>query len=165
MTTTEISSSLVVTVLVLTPSSQAVLLTKVSLLLHLDNYSSALALLDSPSLANSAVFERAYCLYKLGREDDAEEVLQTVKGKAGEGGEFLEAQLVSPRFILFSSFKWTGDWRGNDEAGEVGRGTGRVETKTERRGTKGKGLLSSNGRLGSRVGGELDLLRLQQSRF
>ncbi|KAL7413617.1 hypothetical protein BDY24DRAFT_434801 [Mrakia frigida] len=88
-------------ILALTPTSPSILLTKVSLLLHLDNYSSALALLDSSSpetLSNSSAgFERAYCLYKLGREDEAEKVLQSVKGEAGEGGEFLEAQLAFRR--------------------------------------------------------------------
>lgn len=68
-----------------------------SLLIHLDLYGPALALLDTPALAQSqTAFERAYCLFKLGREDEAEAVLQEAKGTdGGEGAEMLEAQLVS----------------------------------------------------------------------
>ena len=83
-------------VLALSPDSTSVVLTKVSLLVHLDRYTAALALLDTPALADcQTALERAYCLFKLGREDEAEQVLKGAKGDAGEGAEMLEAQLVS----------------------------------------------------------------------
>lgn len=79
--------------------------TKVALLLHLDLYSAALALIDSLSPAEQAglAFERGYGLYRLAKEAEAGEVLESDQG---EGGSFLRAQLVrSPLscILLFDS--------------------------------------------------------------
>ncbi|CDZ96458.1 Signal recognition particle, subunit Srp72 [Phaffia rhodozyma] len=87
-------------ILALSPGSSLALLTKLSLLLHIDQYTSALTLLDSiakdGTVAPSTGFERAYCLYRLGREKEASEVLGSLEGDQfeGDGKEFLEAQLA-----------------------------------------------------------------------
>jgi hypothetical protein len=75
--------------------------TKLSFLLHLDRYAAALDLLGSLGPAEQATltFERAYGLYRLGREAEAKEVIDKAVAdghQLGEGAEFLQAQLVSP---------------------------------------------------------------------
>lgn len=88
------------TVVIALGPSPSLTATKLSFLLHLDRYSAALDLLSSLGPAEQATltFERAYGLYRLGREAEAKEVLDRAIADGhllGEGGEFLQAQLVS----------------------------------------------------------------------
>lgn len=85
-----------VPVIALAPSA-SLTATKISFLLHLDRYDTALALLVSlaPEARRELAFEHAYGLYRLGREAEARKVLDQAAG-AGEGAEFLQAQLVRP---------------------------------------------------------------------
>ncbi|OCF35430.1 signal recognition particle subunit SRP72 [Kwoniella heveanensis BCC8398] len=68
-------------ILALDPSSQAAFQTLLFLYLQTDDYTSALALLDTPptgttSSSGTLAFERAYCLYRLHREKEALRLLE-----------------------------------------------------------------------------------------
>jgi tetratricopeptide (TPR) repeat protein len=62
-------------------------------LIKLDKYKDALAFLDEATFLNSAemVLERGFCLYKLGKGDEAIEVL---KGNSGRAVQHVLAQNV-----------------------------------------------------------------------
>jgi signal recognition particle subunit SRP72 len=81
-------------VLSLDPTSASAFQTLLFLHLHTDEYASALAVLDSSSLASSLEFERSYCLYRLHREKEALKVLQKAS-TSGRKVKHLEAQIVS----------------------------------------------------------------------
>lgn len=80
-------------VLSLDPESAPAFQTLLFLHLHTDDYTSALAVLDSSSLASSLDFERSYCLYRLHREKEALEALKRSSGD-GRKEKHLEAQIV-----------------------------------------------------------------------
>jgi len=66
-------------------------------LINLDRYDDAFSVLSLPELAGEAVLERAYCLYKLGRLEDA--LAAAVDGARGGGRDerglkHVEAQAV-----------------------------------------------------------------------
>jgi signal recognition particle subunit SRP72 len=75
--------------------------TKIVALLSLDRYDDAIKVIESAdgqAVAETATLERAYCLYKLGRLQEAEEAAR----KAADGGDrnkrglrHVEAQAVS----------------------------------------------------------------------
>lgn len=71
--------------------------TKLFLLLQTEQYNAALTLIDSDEDPNHHAYEKAYTLYRLQRESDARDVLETIKKERGEGDRgivHLEAQLV-----------------------------------------------------------------------
>jgi len=78
-------------------SHKRTLHTKAVALINLDRYDDAFSVLSSPELADEAALERAYCLYKLGRLEDA--LAAAVEG-ARDGGrderglKHVEAQAV-----------------------------------------------------------------------
>lgn len=84
---------LTLVVLSLDPTSSSAFQTLLFLHLHTDDYASALAVLDSSSLASSLEFERSYCLYRLHREKEALEILQKAS-TTGRKVKHLEAQIV-----------------------------------------------------------------------
>lgn len=78
-------------------SHKQVLHTKAVALINLDRYDDAFSVLSAPELAGEAVLERAYCLYKLGRLEDA--LAAAVDGAGGGGRDerglkHVEAQAV-----------------------------------------------------------------------
>jgi len=78
-------------------SHKRVLHTKAVALINLDRYDDAFSVLSVPELAGEAVLERAYCLYKLGRLEDA--LAAAVDGAGGGGRDerglkHVEAQAV-----------------------------------------------------------------------
>lgn len=79
----------------LDPSDRDALRTKLFLLLQIEQYDTALALIAE--INEQCSFERAYALYRLQREEDAAQVLKEIKnnGKEAEqrGAMHLEAQL------------------------------------------------------------------------
>ncbi|CAL1711847.1 unnamed protein product [Somion occarium] len=80
-------------ILRLAPHDRDALQTKLFLLLQTERYGDALALIDGQP---EFVFEKAYSLYRLHKEDDVAEVLGTLKQEKGEddrGVIHLEAQL------------------------------------------------------------------------
>jgi signal recognition particle subunit SRP72 len=81
-------------VLRLEPGDADAMQTKVFLLLQTEQYTTALSLIgdDSPQYA----FEHAYSLYRLQREPDTTELLQTIRaeGKDDRGALHLQAQMV-----------------------------------------------------------------------
>lgn len=75
--------------------------TKLFLLLQKEQYDAALALINSVELATKYSFEKAYSLYRLHRESEAQGILEEIKAEKKEVDEsrdvmHLEAQLVSP---------------------------------------------------------------------
>jgi hypothetical protein len=76
-------------VLALSVSTPAYTHSKLALLLHLGRPQDALSLLAEDD-GNS--LEKAYALYKVGKDVEARHALEGVKG---EGAQVLEAQLVS----------------------------------------------------------------------
>ncbi|KAG0639989.1 hypothetical protein HOY80DRAFT_48284 [Tuber brumale] len=64
-------------------SHKRALHTKAVALINLDRYEDAFSVLSVPELAGEAVLERAYCLYKLGRLEDA--LAAAVEGARGGG--------------------------------------------------------------------------------
>ncbi|PWW72291.1 hypothetical protein C7212DRAFT_286909 [Tuber magnatum] len=64
-------------------SHKRALHTKVVALINLDRYEDAFSVLSVPELAGEAALERAYCLYKLGRLEDA--LAAAVEGAGGDG--------------------------------------------------------------------------------
>jgi signal recognition particle subunit SRP72 len=74
--------------------------TKLFLLLQTEQYNEALDLIDSDGDQSQHSYERGYSLYRLQRESDARNLLDTIKQEKGEddrGVVHLEAQLVSFR--------------------------------------------------------------------
>ena len=94
-------------VLALDQTSVPALQTLLFLHLHEDEYASALALLDKTPTGSSLSleFERAYCLYRLHREKEALEVLQTITSQ-GRKEDHLEAQIVSTPFSFKQVLPW-----------------------------------------------------------
>ena len=80
-------------VLNLDPKAETAFQTLLFLHLQTDDYASALALLDNPPSGTTLDFERAYCLYRLHREQEALEILSKISSK-GRKEEHLEAQIV-----------------------------------------------------------------------
>lgn len=77
--------------------------TKIVALLNLDRYEDALRVFESPDgqAVGNATLEKAYCLYKLGKLEEAQEVAKS----AADGGDrnkrglrHVEAQAVSCSF-------------------------------------------------------------------
>lgn len=64
-------------------SHKRTLHTKAVALINLDRYDDAFSILSAPELAGEAALERAYCLYKLGRLEDA--LATAVEGARGGG--------------------------------------------------------------------------------
>ena len=80
-------------VLALDPASLPAFQTLLFLHLQTDDYDSALKLLEKPPAPTLALdFERAYCLYRLSREQEALEALGELK--KGRKEMHLEAQVV-----------------------------------------------------------------------
>ena len=76
--------------------------TKLFLLLQTEQYNEALDLIDSNEDQSQHSYERGYSLYRLQRESDARNLLDTIKQERGgddRGVIHLEAQLVSFRLI------------------------------------------------------------------
>ncbi|KAF8181838.1 hypothetical protein BJ912DRAFT_1023532 [Pholiota molesta] len=70
--------------------------TKLFLLLQIEQYNEALALIDSDEGPDQYAYERAYALYRLQRASEAREILESIKKNKGEedrGIIHLEAQL------------------------------------------------------------------------
>ncbi|KAF8911680.1 hypothetical protein CPB84DRAFT_1671701 [Gymnopilus junonius] len=70
--------------------------TKLFLLLQTEQYNAALSLIDEDDDPSHHAYDRAYTLYRLQRESDARDVLDTIKKEKGEddrGIVHLEAQL------------------------------------------------------------------------
>lgn len=69
--------------------------TKIQLLVALDRYPEALALLN----ADEDKLTQAYCLYKTGREGEAQQAVAQLDEEEGEdrAAKLLEAQVVSHR--------------------------------------------------------------------
>jgi signal recognition particle subunit SRP72 len=67
------------------------------LLLQSDQYAAALSLLEQePAIANGYLFEKAYVLYRMHKEDEAFEIIQGLGVNANDRGvSHLDAQLVS----------------------------------------------------------------------
>ena len=84
-------------VLRLDPSDRDALRTKLFLLLQTEQYDAALALIVE--INEERLFERAYALYRLHREEESAQVLKEIKNHGREaeqrGVMHLEAQLVS----------------------------------------------------------------------
>jgi signal recognition particle subunit SRP72 len=88
-------------VLRLHPHDPSAFHTKLFLLIQTERYASALTLVSSlsPDDASRYAFQRAYCLYRLHREDETCEILKSIKDKEEDkeddrGMLHLEAQLV-----------------------------------------------------------------------
>ena len=84
--------------------------TKLFLLLQTEQYNEALNLIDSDADQSQHSYERAYSLYRLQRESDARDILDTIKQENGEndrGVVHLEAQLAS--FRLAQTFSNNSD--------------------------------------------------------
>ena len=94
--------SVLIIVLALDPSSQAAFQALLFLHLHTDDYASALNLVENPPLPADLPFERAYCLYRLHREQEALDILKNNIGEKGRREDHLEAQIVCryPRFLV-----------------------------------------------------------------
>lgn len=94
---------IVIAVLSLDPKSDAAFKTLLFLLLETDAYAPALELVESTIAAQSRgnlEFEKAYCLYRLHKEEESLKIVESVKGTARSGEdkakwEHLEAQIVS----------------------------------------------------------------------
>ncbi|EIN06645.1 hypothetical protein PUNSTDRAFT_90354 [Punctularia strigosozonata HHB-11173 SS5] len=67
--------------------------TKLFLLLHTEQYEAALTLVDSLDKEHGHDFGRAYSLYRLQREDEAESALKQLSDEDDRGALHLEAQL------------------------------------------------------------------------
>jgi signal recognition particle subunit SRP72 len=85
----------------LVPNDAVALQTKLFLLLQIDQYASALEVLGT-SLGDSSIsqqpsnyFERAYVLYRLHREQEAQDLLASMSDSSDRGVQHLDAQLVS----------------------------------------------------------------------
>ena len=92
------TSELYFSVLRLEPADVDARQTKLFLLLQTEQYNEALDLIDSDGDQNQHSYERGYSLYRLQRESDARNLLDTIKQEKGEndrGVIHLEAQLVS----------------------------------------------------------------------
>ena len=91
-------------VLRIAPHDADALQTKLFLLLQTDQYGAALSLIDSGASESSSghAFEKAYSLYRLQREAEAAEAIDTLKSRNGDdvrGVLHLEAQLVRIHLI------------------------------------------------------------------
>jgi signal recognition particle subunit SRP72 len=75
-------------------------------LLQTDQYDLALSLINVGEHAPRYAFEKAYSLYRLQRETEAEDVLASIpsQGNEGRGVLHLEAQLVSVLFVITAAF-------------------------------------------------------------
>lgn len=89
-------------VLSLDPKSDAAFKTLLFLLLETDAYAAALELVESTIASQSRgnlEFEKAYCLYRLHKEEDSLKIVESAKGSASGDDkvkwEHLEAQIVS----------------------------------------------------------------------
>lgn len=88
-----------ISVLSLDSSDKDALQAKIYLLLQTERYAEALSLLDTRGSLD--IYERAYTLYRLQRENEARDVLEKVKekGEDDRGTVHLEAQLVMYSFL------------------------------------------------------------------
>lgn len=86
-------------VLRLEPTDKDALQTKLFLLLQTEQYDAALSLIQNIEGQPGAAFARAYSLYRLHREEEAEPILQSLANDEDRGALHLQAQLVSPRLI------------------------------------------------------------------
>lgn len=77
----------------LEPNDTLAAQTKIQILIAVDRYPEALALLN----ADSDKLTRAYCLYKTGREGEAQQAIGELDDEEGEdrATKLLEAQVVS----------------------------------------------------------------------
>ncbi|PPQ64176.1 hypothetical protein CVT24_008550 [Panaeolus cyanescens] len=83
-------------ILRLNPSDPDAQQTKLYLLLQTEQYDAALTLIDHDDKKDELSYEKAYSLYRLQRESDAKELLNTIKTQKGDddrGVVHLEAQL------------------------------------------------------------------------
>ena len=96
-------------VLAINPSDTDARQTKLFLLLQTDKYAQALDLLDHAPDGQDVAYERAYCLYRLQHEEDADTALdQLMEAKPDDRGvQHLEAQLVRPPPPIHSQNKTT----------------------------------------------------------
>jgi hypothetical protein len=83
----------------LEPNDHDALQTKLFLLLQKEQYDAALALINNLENATKYSFEKAYSLYRLHRESEAEAMLADIKAREravdeSRGVTHLEAQLV-----------------------------------------------------------------------
>jgi signal recognition particle subunit SRP72 len=83
--------------------------TKVVALLNLDRHDDALKVFagaDGQKIADVAVLERAYCLYKVGQLQEAVELAQKaeVDAQNARALKHITAQAVSSSYIHFQSF-------------------------------------------------------------
>lgn len=98
-------------VLTLDSTSKPAFQTLLFLHLQTDDYASAIALLDNPPASSSLEFERAYCLYRLHREQEALDILTGINS-SGRKQLHLEAQIVSlsicvlVRVLTVSGIEW-----------------------------------------------------------
>lgn len=116
MATTRAPADKSSTVLRLDATDALALQTKIQLLVALDRYPEALALLD----ADEDRLTQAYCLYKTGREGEAQEAVAQLDEEEGEdrAAKLLEAQVVclechgsrSVPLMLFNTCRATA-WR------------------------------------------------------
>lgn len=86
----------------LDPKSDAAFKTLLFLLLETDAYAAALEIVESTIASQSRgnlEFEKAYCLYRLHKEEDSLKIVESAKGSASGDDkvkwEHLEAQIVS----------------------------------------------------------------------
>jgi signal recognition particle subunit SRP72 len=86
-------------VLRIEPQDKDATQTKLYLLLQTEKYEDALALVDVDA---ERVYEKAYTLYRLQREDEVKSVLESTKAKDEDhrGASHLEAQIVSSVAML-----------------------------------------------------------------
>lgn len=80
-------------VLKIAPDDVDALRCKAVALVHTSAYGDALALLQTAALSSSHPYERAYCLYRLGRFDEALAALQECGADKAAAALQLEAQL------------------------------------------------------------------------
>jgi signal recognition particle subunit SRP72 len=78
--------------------------TKLWLLLQTEQYQPALSLIEHEGNNQDRAFERSYSLYRLQREEEARQILTTIKDELGDddrGVMHLEAQLVRIFFLYW----------------------------------------------------------------
>lgn len=80
-------------VLALDPTDEDALKTKLFLLLKTNRYNEALKMTEQGGGGDQFIFERAYALYKLQREKEAQDLLHNSDDRAVL---FLQAQIVRP---------------------------------------------------------------------
>jgi signal recognition particle subunit SRP72 len=90
-------------VLRLEPKDTDAIQTKLFLLLQTDQYHPALSLIEHEGENQERAFERSYSFYRLQREEEARQILTTIKDENGEddrGVTHLQAQLVRISSLL-----------------------------------------------------------------